>query len=55
MLCKSCGTTLSPTARFCRECGIAVIEQPSVDESVSTAPVETAVESQTGTEQVNEG
>jgi Flp pilus assembly protein TadD len=55
MLCKSCGTTLSPTARFCRECGTAVIEQPSVDKSVSTAPVETAVESPTGKEQVNEG
>jgi Flp pilus assembly protein TadD len=54
-LCKSCGITLSPTARFCRECGIAVIEQPSVDENVSTAPVETAVESPIGTEQVNEG
>ncbi|MGZ5539670.1 MAG: tetratricopeptide repeat protein, partial [Halobacteriota archaeon] len=54
-LCKSCGTTLSPTARFCRECGITVIEQPSVGESVSTASVETAVESPTGKEQVNEG
>lgn len=32
-----------------------MIEQPSVDKSVSTAPEETAVESPTGKEQVNEG
>ena len=32
-----------------------MIEQPSVDKSVSTAPVETVVESPTGKEQVNEG
>jgi Flp pilus assembly protein TadD len=65
-LCKSCGTTLSPTARFCRECGTAVIEEPIVDKSVSAAPVEVAAESPatpveaaikvpTAKEQVNEG
>jgi tetratricopeptide (TPR) repeat protein len=43
-LCKSCGTTLSPSARFCRECGAALTEEPGVDQGVSTAK-----------EQVNEG
>ena len=54
-LCMSCGTTLSPTARFCGECGTAVSEKPSVDESVSAAPVETVVTSPNAKEQVNEG
>jgi Flp pilus assembly protein TadD len=43
-LCKSCGTTLSPTARFCRECGTAVIEEPLEAKVTSTAKA-----------QVNEG
>ncbi len=54
-LCMSCGTTLSPTARFCRECGTAVSEKPSVDKSVSAAPVEKVVKSPIAKEQVNEG
>lgn len=54
-LCKSCATTLSPSARFCRECGAAVTEEPSVDESASTAAVQTAVASSPAKEQVNEG
>jgi Flp pilus assembly protein TadD len=36
-LCKACGTTLSPSARFCRDCGAALTEEPSVDEISSTA------------------
>jgi len=36
-LCKSCGTSASPSARFCRECGAALAEEPSVDQSAPTA------------------
>jgi len=43
-LCKSCGTTVSPSASFCRECGAALAEEPSVDQSAPTPK-----------EQVNEG
>ena len=43
-LCKSCGTTVSPSARFCKECGAALAEEPSVDQSALTPK-----------EQVNEG
>jgi Flp pilus assembly protein TadD len=53
--CIACGTILSPTARFCRECGTAVSTKPSVGESVSTAPVETVAEFPPAREQVNEG
>jgi Flp pilus assembly protein TadD len=35
--CKSCGTTGSPSASFCRECGAALTEEPSVDQSASNA------------------
>ncbi|MGA2884861.1 MAG: tetratricopeptide repeat protein [Halobacteriota archaeon] len=42
--CKSCGTTPSSSARFCRECGAVLAEEPGVDQSASTAK-----------EQVNEG
>jgi tetratricopeptide (TPR) repeat protein len=54
-LCKSCGTTLSPSARFCRECGVVVSEVPSVDASASTPAVQKAAESSPAKEQVNEG
>jgi len=43
-LCKSCGTTLGRSARFCRECGAALAEEPNVDQSAPTPK-----------EQVNEG
>jgi Flp pilus assembly protein TadD len=43
-LCKSCGTTVSPSARFCRECGAALAEELSVNQSAPTPK-----------EQVNEG
>jgi tetratricopeptide (TPR) repeat protein len=43
-LCKSCGITVSPTARFCRECGAALALGPGVDQSAPTPK-----------EQVNEG
>src|SRR5665647_3710259 len=59
-LCKSCGAPLSPTANFCRECGTPVLKPDSVDESASTAAVETAVvetavEPSTANELVNDG
>jgi tetratricopeptide (TPR) repeat protein len=37
IVCKSCGTTASPSARFCRECGAALPEEPSVELGVWTA------------------
>ena len=43
-LSKSCGMTLSPSARFCRECGAALAGEPSVNQSAPTPK-----------EQVNEG
>lgn len=43
-LCKSCGTIVSPSARFCRECGAVLAEEPSVNQSAPTPK-----------EQVNEG
>ena len=43
-LCKSCGTTVSPSARFCRECGAVLAAEPSVNQSAPTPK-----------EQVNEG
>jgi len=36
-VCRSCGTPASPSARFCRECGTALPEEPNVTEVTLTA------------------
>lgn len=54
-LCKSCGTPASPSARFCRECGAALIEEPSADKGVSAVAVEAAAELSAAKANVNEG
>jgi Flp pilus assembly protein TadD len=54
-LCKSCGTPASPSARYCKECGAALVEEPNAGKGVSVVAVDRAGESSAAKANINEG